>query len=205
MQPGEPAPNTRTRDSNHPCEQQSDNNMAVVSETNIPRYNPTAQVVQWLAEIEPGEPEEGQQPPSIPSSTASGSPPSKNNAEPAKAPAALPSKPTTARVPSPPPQQFVYKWVRRGAMLGIGGSGGWVPASYVRIRVPVAVSATAVSEQQSQPLSPPKHQNAAEDTTGEPRAQDQGNAQVALRPVTGAQGMSDAGGSTCHVDDKPRR
>ena len=98
--------------------QPSEKSTSLVSEKTPPSYNPTPEIVQWLAQVKPGE--EDHRSPRNPSSTP------------------------------PASQQSVYKYVRRGAMLGLGGSGGWVPESYVKIRVPVATAATAMPGQQGQ-------------------------------------------------------
>lgn len=153
--------------------QQSEMSTSSVSEKLPPTYKPTPEIVQWLAQVKPGE--EDHRSPRNPSNTP------------------------------PPSQQFVYKWVRRGAMLGIGGSGGWVPASYVKIRVPIEKAGTMlpgelVQQGQSRPPSPLR------DASEYPRAQDGSSAPAAPRHLDAdTQGMGDAGESTSHANSKPLR
>lgn len=154
---------------------QTESSMPSVSETDCPnyRYTQSSRIVQWLAQVELAR--KGRHSPSNPSSTTPASQPPQNNIQPVTTSTAPVQQATTAPAATPPTQQFVYKWVRRGAMLGIGGSGGWVPASYVRIRVPVATTATAVASEPSQPQS----SSTPRDDIECPRAQDQSSLPVA--------------------------
>lgn len=152
---------------------QTETSMPMVPGTNGLNQTQTSRIIQWLAQLETHK--KGGQSPSTLSSKTSASQPPQNNAEPVKTPTAPVQQATTSPAPAPPTQQFVYKWVRRGAMLGIGGSGGWVPASYVRIRVPVATTATAVPSERSQLSSSSTPQNDSEC----PRAQDHSSLPVA--------------------------
>lgn len=137
--------------------QQTQSSMPFLPTTKSLGYKSTAQIVQWLVQVEPGN--EDQRSPPTPSSTTPTSQPPTSKAEPVTTSAASVQQATTVPAPSPPEPQFVWKYVRRGAMLGIGGSGGWVPESYVWIRVPAAKTGTVTPAQpeQSRPPSTIQH------------------------------------------------
>lgn len=165
-------------------------------------YNSTSRIVHWLKQVE-SDKENQQYPNLLRSNTTPASLPPQSNTESVTPSAAPVQQETTASAPPLFAQDFVYKWVRRGAMLGIGGSGGWIPASYVRIRVPVATTATAVPSEQGQPRSSSTPQNGNEDS----RIQDQSSSLLVAPPNSeaDAQSVSDGGKLTCDVNGKPRR
>lgn len=142
---------------------QTESSMPSVSAANSRNYNPTSQIVQWLAQVEPHEAD--RRSPCSPSTTTSASQPPQNNAEPVMTSAASVQQAIAAPAPPPPTKKFVYKKVRRGAMLGLGGSGGWIPASYVWVRVPAETTGPGMPSQPGrpgQPLSSSMHQDDSE-------------------------------------------
>lgn len=78
--------------------------------------------------------------------------------------------------PPPPAQQLVYRYVRAGAMLGIGGSGGWMPPTYVGIRVPVITTGPAIPAQSGRSL--PSSSASLHAASEQPRIRDQSNTNV---------------------------
>lgn len=164
-------------------------------------YNTTSRIVHWLNQVE-SDKENQQYPNAQCGTTTPASQPPQSNTESVTPSAAPVQHETTASAPPLSAQEFVYKWVRRGAMLGIGGSGGWVPASYVRIRVPVATTATAVPSEQGQPRSSSTPQNGNED----PQTQDQSSILVAPpNSAADVQSEGNAGEPACDVNGKQRR
>lgn len=181
---------------------QTDSSMPLASEMNPLSYNPPSQIVQWLSQVESDK--ENQRSPYTPSTTTSASQPPQNNSEPEATSAAPAQQATTAPASAPPVKQFVYKKVRRGAMLGLGGSGGWVPASYVWVRVPAATNGTAMPVQPSQPGQLPSS-SALQGDSECPRIQDESALVAPPNSEADAQSTSNAGEPTCDVNDKPRR
>lgn len=165
-------------------------------------YNTTSRIVHWLNQVELDK-ENQQYPNTLCSTTTPASQPPQSTTESVTTSTAPVRQDTTASAPPLFAQDFVYKWVRRGAMLGIGGSGGWVPVSYVRIRVPVATTATAVQSEQGQPRASSMPQNGNEDS----RIQDQCSSALVAPPNSeaDAQSISDGAKPTCDVNGKPRR
>lgn len=162
-------------------------------------YNPTSQIVQWLSQVESDK--DNQRTPCIPSTTTSASQPPQNNSESVTTSAASVQQATGAPASAPPVKQFVYKRVRRGAMLGLGGSGGWVPASYVWVRVPAATTGPVMPPQPGQPSSSTMLQNNSDHL----RMEDESSPLVAPpNSEADAESASNAGEPTCDVSGKPR-
>ncbi|KAK7721330.1 hypothetical protein SLS64_001626 [Diaporthe eres] len=178
---------------------QTESSMPLASEMNPLSYNLTSQIVQWLSQVESDK--ENQRSLCTPSTTALASQPPQNNSELVATSAAPVQQATAAPASAPPIQQFVYKKVRRGAMLGLGGSGGWVPASYVWVRVPAATTGTVMPVQSGQLPS----SSALQDDSECPRIQDESPLVAPPNSEADAQSTSNAGEPTCDVNDKPRR
>lgn len=178
---------------------QTESSKPLISGANPLTYNPTSHIVEWLNQVESDR--EDRRSPSTPSTTTSASQ-RPENAEPVTPSVTSTQQATTTPAPPPPTKKFEYKKVRRGALLGLGGSGGWVPASYVWVRVPVATTSTVVPAQPGQPLSSPMLQNDSENL----RDQDESNPLVAPpNSVADAESTSNAGEPTCDANGKPRR
>lgn len=177
---------------------QTESSMPLVSEVNPLSYNSTSQIIQWLSQVESDK--ENQRSPFTPSTTTSASQPPQNNSEPVTASAAPVQQATAVQASSPPTKQFVYKKVRRGAMLGLGGSGGWVPASYVWVRVPAATTGTVMPAKPGQLPS----SSALQDDNEYTRTQDEIPLVAPPNSEADAQSTSNAGEPTCDVNDKPR-
>ncbi|KAG6366167.1 hypothetical protein INS49_000343 [Diaporthe citri] len=176
---------------------QTESSMPLVSGVNSLNHNKTSQIVQWLAQVESDK--ENQQSPCTPSTTTPASQPPQNNAELVSTSAASAQQATTAPAPLPPTKKFVYKKVRRGALLGLGGSGGWVPASYVWVRVPAETTATA---KPGQPPSSPMPQDDSESL----RIQDESSPLVAPpNSEADTQSTIRAGEPACNVNGEPRQ
>ncbi|KAL2275732.1 hypothetical protein FJTKL_01673 [Diaporthe vaccinii] len=180
---------------------QTESSMPLVSEVNPLSYNSTSQIMQWLSQVESDK--ENQQSPFTPSTTTSASQPPQNNSESVTASAAPVQQATAAQASAPSTKQFFYKKVRRGAMLGLGGSGGWVPASYVWVRVPAATTGTVMPAKPGQPGQLPSS-SALQDDSEYPRIQDESPLVAPPNSEADAQSTRNAGEPTCDVNDKPR-
>lgn len=178
---------------------QTESSKPLISGANPLTYNPTSHIVEWLSQVESAK--EDRRSPSTASTPTSASQPPENNVKPVTPSVTSTQQATTAPVPPPPIKKFEYKKVRRGALLGLGGSGGWVPASYVWVRVPVATTSTVVPAQPGQPLSSPILQ----DDTEHLGDQDQSKPLVAPpNSVADAESTSNVGEPTGDINGKPR-